>query len=213
MHLFIHRNVEKFLVEIFRWVVLISQRSSYWWLHHGNICFRRPATRTSSEHWYIYTHHECERIFTPRDFNILGNLLYIPLIDHRWIEGDATDLPFPDCYFDAITMGYGLRNVVDKRKAVQEMFRVLKPGPIFFSLVWKITKCGISHPWVDTQVLKHQCLILIKALNHLLLHFRYSFAKWNKCFSFRYLMFVDVMCLLDSQEWNSILNNKCFCIM
>ncbi|KAL3582742.1 hypothetical protein D5086_017074 [Populus alba] len=46
----------------------------------------------------------------------------------EWIEGDATDLPFPDCYFDAITMGYGLRNVVDKRKAVQEMFRVLKPG-------------------------------------------------------------------------------------
>ncbi|KAG6766393.1 hypothetical protein POTOM_030472 [Populus tomentosa] len=46
----------------------------------------------------------------------------------EWIEGDATDLPFPDCCFDAITMGYGLRNVVDKRKAVQEMFRVLKPG-------------------------------------------------------------------------------------
>ena len=76
-----------------------------------------------------------KRFFTPRDFYILGNLLYIPLIDHRWIEGDATNLPFPDRYFNAITIGYGLRNVVDKRKAMQEMFRVLKPGPIFFSLV------------------------------------------------------------------------------
>ncbi|CAN1310857.1 2-phytyl-1,4-beta-naphthoquinone methyltransferase, chloroplastic [Linum perenne] len=45
-----------------------------------------------------------------------------------WIEGDATNLPFSDCQFDAITMGYGLRNVVDKDKAIREMFRVLKPG-------------------------------------------------------------------------------------
>ncbi|XP_065874470.1 2-phytyl-1,4-beta-naphthoquinone methyltransferase, chloroplastic isoform X2 [Euphorbia lathyris] len=46
----------------------------------------------------------------------------------EWVEGDATNLPFSDCYFDAITMGYGLRNVVDKHKAMQEMFRVLRPG-------------------------------------------------------------------------------------
>ncbi|KAJ4711063.1 2-phytyl-1,4-beta-naphthoquinone methyltransferase, chloroplastic [Melia azedarach] len=46
----------------------------------------------------------------------------------EWVEGDALDLPFSDCIFDAITMGYGLRNVVDKRKALEEMFRVLKPG-------------------------------------------------------------------------------------
>ncbi|GMI87765.1 hypothetical protein like AT1G23360 [Hibiscus trionum] len=46
----------------------------------------------------------------------------------EWVEGDALDLPFSNGYFDAITMGYGLRNVVDKRRAMQEMFRVLKPG-------------------------------------------------------------------------------------
>lgn len=45
-----------------------------------------------------------------------------------WIEGDATDLPFDDCEFDAITMGYGLRNVVDRDRAMREMCRVLKPG-------------------------------------------------------------------------------------
>lgn len=49
-------------------------------------------------------------------------------IESRWVEGDALDLPFSNGYFDAITMGYGLRNVVDKRRAMQEMFRVLKPG-------------------------------------------------------------------------------------
>ncbi|WVZ86350.1 hypothetical protein U9M48_033147 [Paspalum notatum var. saurae] len=46
----------------------------------------------------------------------------------KWIEGDALDLPFTDCYFDAVTVGYGLRNVVDKSKAMREIFRVLKPG-------------------------------------------------------------------------------------
>ncbi|XWS22625.1 hypothetical protein CRYUN_Cryun29cG0052200 [Craigia yunnanensis] len=44
------------------------------------------------------------------------------------VEGDTLDLPFSNGYFDAITMGYGLHNVVDKRRAMQEMFRILKPG-------------------------------------------------------------------------------------
>jgi ubiquinone/menaquinone biosynthesis C-methylase UbiE len=48
----------------------------------------------------------------------------------RWVEGNALELPFSDGYFDAISMGYGLRNVVDKERAMQEMFRVLKPGLI-----------------------------------------------------------------------------------
>ncbi|KAG1342859.1 2-phytyl-1,4-beta-naphthoquinone methyltransferase, chloroplastic [Cocos nucifera] len=46
----------------------------------------------------------------------------------KWIEGDALDLPFADSYFDAITVGYGLRNVLDKQKAMKEIFRILKPG-------------------------------------------------------------------------------------
>uniref|UniRef100_A0A1J3CHU4 2-phytyl-1,4-beta-naphthoquinone methyltransferase, chloroplastic n=1 Tax=Noccaea caerulescens TaxID=107243 RepID=A0A1J3CHU4_NOCCA len=46
----------------------------------------------------------------------------------EWIEGDAVDLPFRDCEFDAITMGYGLRNVVDRDRVMREMYRVLKPG-------------------------------------------------------------------------------------
>ncbi|VVA92275.1 unnamed protein product [Arabis nemorensis] len=46
----------------------------------------------------------------------------------EWIEGDALDLPFDDCKFDAITMGYGLRNVTDRDRAMREMYRVLKPG-------------------------------------------------------------------------------------
>ncbi|KAK8946802.1 hypothetical protein KSP39_PZI006455 [Platanthera zijinensis] len=46
----------------------------------------------------------------------------------KWIEGDALNLPFEDGYFNAITVGYGLRNLIDRRKALHEIFRVLKPG-------------------------------------------------------------------------------------
>ncbi|CAI9761749.1 unnamed protein product [Fraxinus pennsylvanica] len=46
----------------------------------------------------------------------------------KWVEGNAVDLPFSDSYFDAITIGYGLRNVVDRPKAMEEMCRVLKKG-------------------------------------------------------------------------------------
>lgn len=45
-----------------------------------------------------------------------------------WIEGDALDLPFADNYFDAATMGYGLRNVIDIPRSLKELHRVLKPG-------------------------------------------------------------------------------------
>ncbi|XP_054809481.1 2-phytyl-1,4-beta-naphthoquinone methyltransferase, chloroplastic-like [Prosopis cineraria] len=46
----------------------------------------------------------------------------------EWVEGDALNLQFTNGWFDAVTMGFGLRNVVDKRKAMQEILRVLKIG-------------------------------------------------------------------------------------
>lgn len=37
-------------------------------------------------------------------------------------------LPFPDLQFDAITIAFGIRNVVDRLQGLKEMSRVLKPG-------------------------------------------------------------------------------------
>lgn len=45
-----------------------------------------------------------------------------------WIEADVLHLPFEDNQFDAATMGYGLRNVVDIPASLMELYRVLKPG-------------------------------------------------------------------------------------
>lgn len=41
---------------------------------------------------------------------------------------DAEFLPFPDNYFDRVSVAFGLRNMTHKDKALAEMYRVLKPG-------------------------------------------------------------------------------------
>lgn len=44
------------------------------------------------------------------------------------VAGDATRLPFKDHVFDAVTISFGLRNVVDTQAALREMARVTRPG-------------------------------------------------------------------------------------
>ena len=46
----------------------------------------------------------------------------------RYVQANAEALPFPDNHFDLITIGFGLRNVTHKEKALASMYRVLKPG-------------------------------------------------------------------------------------
>ncbi len=54
------------------------------------------------------------------DRGVVGNVHYV--------QANAERLPFPDDSFDCITIGFGLRNVTDKRAALAAMRRVLKPG-------------------------------------------------------------------------------------
>lgn len=46
----------------------------------------------------------------------------------RYVQANAEALPFQEDYFDCITIAFGLRNVTDKQKAIESMYRVLKPG-------------------------------------------------------------------------------------
>jgi demethylmenaquinone methyltransferase/2-methoxy-6-polyprenyl-1,4-benzoquinol methylase len=67
------------------------------------------------------------------------------LRDHGFIgvaaQCDGEKLPFPDDYFDCVTVAFGLRNMTHKDAALAEMRRVLKPGGrvlvLEFSQVWK----------------------------------------------------------------------------
>lgn len=59
--------------------------------------------------------------------------------DIDFIAGDATNLPFADNSFDATTISFGLRNVIDPKKGLAEMLRVTKPGG-------KLVVAEFSHP-------------------------------------------------------------------
>ncbi|MEJ2657920.1 MAG: class I SAM-dependent methyltransferase, partial [Desulfobacterales bacterium] len=45
-----------------------------------------------------------------------------------FVQGDAEHISFPDGYFDAAMVGFGIRNVTHMDRGFKEMFRVLKPG-------------------------------------------------------------------------------------
>lgn len=45
-----------------------------------------------------------------------------------YVQANAENLPFEDNTFDCITISFGLRNVTNKDKALESMYRVLKPG-------------------------------------------------------------------------------------
>jgi demethylmenaquinone methyltransferase / 2-methoxy-6-polyprenyl-1,4-benzoquinol methylase len=46
----------------------------------------------------------------------------------EWVEGDALALPFADGSFDAVTVGFGVRNLDDLERGLGELSRVLRPG-------------------------------------------------------------------------------------
>ncbi|TDS54564.1 bifunctional demethylmenaquinone methyltransferase/2-methoxy-6-polyprenyl-1,4-benzoquinol methylase UbiE [Myroides indicus] len=50
------------------------------------------------------------------------------------IQGDSENLPFEDNTFDAITVGFGIRNFENLKKGLSEILRVLKPNGIFVIL-------------------------------------------------------------------------------
>jgi demethylmenaquinone methyltransferase/2-methoxy-6-polyprenyl-1,4-benzoquinol methylase len=52
----------------------------------------------------------------------------------RFLQGDAMRLPFSDATFDAVTVGYGLRNLACWETGLCEMARVAKPGARLIAL-------------------------------------------------------------------------------
>ena len=56
--------------------------------------------------------------------------------------GDGTQLPFADDTFDAVTISFGLRNIVDPDAGLREMLRVTRPGG-------RLVVCEFSSPVVE----------------------------------------------------------------
>ena len=84
----------------------------------------------------------------------------------RLARGDACSLPCRSDWADAVTVGFGIRNVAETEQAVREMYRVLKPGgqlavlefgepslPVLRTLyLWYFRRVL---PWVGHRLSKH----------------------------------------------------------
>lgn len=75
--------------------------------------------------------------------------------DLAFVVADATRLPFADNSFDAVTMSFGLRNVVDHERALREFHRVTRPGG-------RLVICEFSTPtWAPVRVAYQQVVLRV----------------------------------------------------
>ncbi|KAI1291118.1 2-methoxy-6-polyprenyl-1,4-benzoquinol methylase, mitochondrial [Halotydeus destructor] len=89
------------------------------------------------------------------------HLKHLPSRDIQlsWLAGDAMKLPFPDNTFDCYTIAFGIRNVVDIEKALDEAHRVLKPGGVFSCLEFSQVQNPLLesfYDWYSFQVIPVQ---------------------------------------------------------
>lgn len=98
----------------------------------------------------------------------------------RFVVADMLRLPWGDASVEAVTVGYGIRNAPDARRAVDEIARVLRPGGIvaaldFFlpqSLPWRrlylsyLAAAGRAYGW-----LWHRSPVVYGYIAHSLEHF------------------------------------------
>lgn len=80
------------------------------------------------------------------DRGIAGNV--------KFVQANAECLPFPDNYFDVISIAFGLRNVTHIDQALKSMCRVLKPGGQLLVLEFSKAKAPGLSPIYDVYSFK-----------------------------------------------------------
>jgi demethylmenaquinone methyltransferase / 2-methoxy-6-polyprenyl-1,4-benzoquinol methylase len=76
----------------------------------------------------------------------------------EWICGDGEALPVPDCTMDAYTIAFGIRNFTHIQKALEEAYRVLKPGGRFLCLEFS----RVDAPGLDALYERYSFSVLPK---------------------------------------------------
>lgn len=93
------------------------------------------GTGTSSEPF-----HRRGAVVIPCDFSLGMLKVGKKRLPHLpFVAGDGLNLPFADNTFDAVTISFGLRNLHNTQRGLQELFRVTKPGG-------KLVICEFSQP-------------------------------------------------------------------
>jgi len=68
----------------------------------------------------------------------------------KWFCNNAEQLPFENNYFDYYTISFGIRNIENIDRALQEAYRVLKPGGRFLCLEFSKVKNEILNKFYKT---------------------------------------------------------------
>ncbi len=66
----------------------------------------------------------------------------------KTLEADALNLPFDDNSYDVVTVAFGLRNMADWERALEEMLRVLKPGGHLLILDFSVPANLLRSPYI-----------------------------------------------------------------
>jgi demethylmenaquinone methyltransferase / 2-methoxy-6-polyprenyl-1,4-benzoquinol methylase len=93
----------------------------------------------SGEVWLTDINESMLRVGRDRLLN-LGRIIPMALCD-------AEKLPFPDNYFDRVSVAFGLRNMTHKEQALSEMHRVLKPGGKLLVLEFSKVAQALQKPY------------------------------------------------------------------
>jgi demethylmenaquinone methyltransferase/2-methoxy-6-polyprenyl-1,4-benzoquinol methylase len=70
----------------------------------------------------------------------------------RWAAADTLALPFPEDYFDAVTSGFLMRNVIDVPGALREQMRVTRPGGRVVILESSPPKDNLLRPFIRVHL-------------------------------------------------------------
>ena len=76
-----------------------------------------------------------------------------------WTISCAENIPVPDGKFERATMSFGLRNITNRKKALKEIFRILKPGGRFICLEFSHVENDILKKFYDLWSFKIMPLI------------------------------------------------------
>lgn len=71
----------------------------------------------------------------------------------EWRESSAESLPYPDQAFDSVVSQFGLMFFADRRKALREMARVLRPGGKVAVAVWDRLENSDAYP-IEVEILE-----------------------------------------------------------
>jgi demethylmenaquinone methyltransferase / 2-methoxy-6-polyprenyl-1,4-benzoquinol methylase len=72
---------------------------------------------------------------------LIGKRKIVSAID--LLRGDATDIPLQDATVDAVTIGFGIRNVEHTGEACREILRVLRPGGTLVILEFSLPRSAV----------------------------------------------------------------------